>query len=158
VVSWFRRKPCEASAVPSAVHGTLEMHKPWARPQSLPLPDNVVGAFLSIANNGARDDRLVAASSPLAESVELHGIKVVDADIEMRPLAGGLVIHAGGTKTLKPRGYHLLLVGVKGPLAKGATLPVTLTFEKAGPVAVEFAVEEPGLIGEAILHEEHHRG
>ena len=60
--------------------------------------------------------------------------------------------------TLKPRGYHLLLLGVKAPLAKGSTLPVTLTFEKAGAVTVEFAVEEPGLIGEAILNEEHHRG
>ena len=49
-------------------------------------------------------------------------------------------------------------MGVKAPLVKGSTLPVTLTFEKAGAVAVEFAVEEPGLIGEAILNEEHHRG
>lgn len=158
MVSWFRRKPKEASAVPSAVHGTLEMHKPWARSQSLPLPNNVAGAFLAITNNGPRDDRLVAASSPQAECVELYGIKVVDADIAMRPLAGGLAIRAGGTTTLKPRGYHLLLQGVRAPLAKGSTLPVTLTFEKAGTVAVEFAVEEPGLIGKAILHEEHHRG
>jgi copper(I)-binding protein len=33
------------------------------------------------------DDRLVAASSPLAERIELHGIRVVGADIDMRPLA-----------------------------------------------------------------------
>lgn len=158
MVSWFRGKPKDASAMPSAVLGALEMHKPWARPHSHALANNVAGAFLSISNNGPRDDRLVAASSPLAESVELHGIKVVDADIEMRPLAGGLAIHAGGTTILRPRGYHLLLVGVKGPLAKGSTVPVTLTFEKAGAVAVEFAVEEPGLIGEAILNEGHHRG
>lgn len=158
VVSWFRRKPEEAAAVPSAVHGALEMHKPWARSSSHPLPNDVAGAFLSITNNGAVDDRLVAASSPLAERIELYGIKVVGADIDMRPLANGVAIQAGNTTTLKPRGYHLLLLGVKAPLAKGSTLPVTLTFEKAGDVAVAFAVEEAGLIGEAILHEEYHRG
>jgi len=158
VVSWLRRKPKEAPAVPSAVHGTLEMHKPWARSSSHRPPNDLAGAFLSIVNKGQHDDRLVAASSPLAERIELCGIKVVGADIDMRPLANGVAIPAGNTMTLKPRGYHLLLLGVKAPLAKGSTLPITLTFEKAGAVAVEFAVEEPGLIGEAVLNEEHHRG
>ena len=158
MVSWFRRSPKEAPSVPSAVLGSLEIHKPWARSSSHRLPNTVAAAFLSIINKGPDDDRLVTASSPLAERVELHGIKVVGADIEMRPLARGLAIHAGNTATLKPRGYHLLLLGVKAPLGKGSILPVTLTFEKAGAVTVEFAVEEQGLIGEAVLHEEHQRG
>ena len=158
VVSWFRRNPKEVSSVPSAVHGPLEIHKPWARSSSHRLPNSTAGAFLAVTNKGPADDRLVAASSPLAERVELHGIKVVGADIDMRPLANGVAIPASHTMTLKPRGYHLLLLGVKAPLAKGSTLPITLTFEKAGAVTVEFAVEEPGLIGEAVLNEEHHRG
>ncbi|MBI2735441.1 MAG: copper chaperone PCu(A)C [Rhodospirillales bacterium] len=128
------------------------------RGSSRPLPSSAAGAFLSITNKGPDHDRLVAASSPLAERIELYGIKVVEADIEMRPLAAGITVQAGHTTTLKPRGYHLLLQGLTAPLAKGSTLPVTLTFEKAGAVALEFAVEEPGLIGEAILNEEHHRG
>jgi periplasmic copper chaperone A len=73
-------------------------------------------------------------------------------------MAKGVVIQGSHTTVLKPRGYHLLLLGVKASLVKGSTLPVTLTFEKAGTVTVEFAVEESGLIGEAILNEEHHRG
>ena len=158
MVSWFSRKAKEASGPPSAVHGALEMHKPWARSSSHRRPNDVAGAFLSITNKGPDDDRLVAASSPLAERVEIHGIKVVGANIDMRPLAGGLAVHAGNTTTLKPRGYHLLLLGVKAPLVKGSILTVTLTFETAGAVAVEFAVEEPGLIGKAVLNEEHHRG
>jgi copper(I)-binding protein len=158
VLSWFRRKPRELSTVPSAVRGALEMHKPWARSSSHPLPNTAAGGFLSIVNKAPDDDRLVAASSPLAERIELHGIKVVGSDIDMRPMANGIVIQGIHTTVLKPRGYHLLLLGVKTPLATGATLPVTLTFEKAGAVTVEFAVEEPGLIGEAILNEEHHRG
>jgi copper(I)-binding protein len=158
VLSWLRRKPEEAPAVPAAVHGALEIHKPWARACSFPLPNNLGGAFLSIANKGAENDRLVTGSSPVIDRIELHGIKVVGADIVMRPMTNGVAVPAGGTTTLKPRGYHLLLVGVTAPLTYGATLPVTLVFEKAGNVAIEFAVAEPGLVGEAILYEEHHRG
>lgn len=159
VVSWFRHSPKEAApSAPAAVHGLLEVRKPWVRVSSRPLTSGAAGAFLSITNKGPDHDRLVAASSPLVERIELCGIKVVDADIEMRPLAAGITIQAGHTTTLKPRGYHLLLQGLAAPLAKGSTLPVTLTFEKAGAIALEFAVEEPGLIGEAILNEEHHRG
>jgi periplasmic copper chaperone A len=158
VVSWFRRKSQDLPAVPAAVHGALEMYKPWARPSAHPLPSSSAGAFLSIRNKGPDDDRLVGATSPLAERIDLQGIKVAGSDIEMRPMANGVIVPAGYTMTLKPRGYHLLLQGVKAPLEKGSMLPVTLTFEKAGAVAVEFVVEAPGLVGEAVLNEEHHRG
>jgi copper(I)-binding protein len=158
VVSWFRRKPQQADAVPAAAHGTLEIHKPWARSSSHLLPNNFAGAFLSITNKGPDDDRLVAASSALTDRIEHCGIKVVGADIDMRPMANGVAIPSGSTMTLKPRGYHLMLQGVKTSFAKGSTLSITLIFEKAGAVAVDFAVEEPGLLGEAILNEEHHRG
>ncbi len=158
MVSWFRRKPQKLPTVPSAVRGALEMHEPWARSSSSrTLPNTSAGAFLSIVNKSPDDDRLVAASSPLAERIELHGIKVVGSDIDMRPMANGIVVQGSHTTVLKPRGYHLLLLGVRTPLAKGSTLPVTLTFEKAGAVTLEFGVEEPGLIGEAVLNEEHHR-
>src|SRR5690242_2571180 len=91
-VSWFRRKSKEGLATPSAVHGALEVHEPWARSSSHPLPNNLAGAFLSVANKGRDDDRLVAASSPMAERIELQGIRVVGADIEMGTLANGVAI------------------------------------------------------------------
>jgi copper(I)-binding protein len=153
MLSLFRGKQQTAVIV-----GTLEIRHPWARPSSQPTPDKIAGAFLAITNKGPGDDRLIAASTMVADSVELHSIKVVGADIDMRPMPGGLVLPAGFTMTLQPRGYHLLLRGVSAPLHKGSTVPITLTFEKAGTLALDFAVEEPGLIGEAILNEEYHRG
>ena len=155
MLNLFRRGAKEA---PPIVRGALGISRPWARSSSHPRPNNIAGAFLSITNKGPDDDRLVAASSPMADHVEIHGIKVVNADIEMRPMANGLAIRAGLTTVLKPRGYHLLLKGMKAPLLQGSALPLALTFEKAGVITVDFAVEEPGLIGEAILNEEHHLG
>lgn len=152
-MSWFRRT---ADPGPAASRGGVQLCQPWA------LPDSRVAAqaagCLAIANTGAEADRLVSAHCPLAERTEIHGIKVVGADIRMSPLPDGLAIPPNYTTTLKPRGYHLLLQGLRTPLTSGARLPVTLCFEKAGEVAVELVVREPGLVGEAILNEEHHRG
>jgi copper(I)-binding protein len=148
VVNWFRRNRKE---VPFAVRGTLEIGTPWARS---PVTDAALaGGYLTIVNTGTEADRLVAASSPLADSVEIHGIKVVGPNIKMKPMANGLGIPAAHTTTLKPRGYHLLVQGLKAPLSAGARLPVTLTFEKAGEIAVALTVAEPGPVGDAILHE-----
>jgi copper(I)-binding protein len=151
--NWFRRRSKPAAAVAS---GGIEIGQPWAR-AGLRVRLQA-GGFFVVTNKGALPDRLVAASSPVAEKVEIHAIKVVGADIQMGPRPEGLVVEAGSTMTLKPRGYHLLLSGVATALVVGTRLPITLTFEKAGRLDVELAVEAPGLVGEEILNEEHHRG
>jgi copper(I)-binding protein len=150
--NWFRREPKPAAAA----SGGIEIGQPWARSAS--RTQRQAGGFFVVTNKGALPDRLVAASSPVAEKVEIHAIKVVGADIQMCPRPEGLLVEAGSTLTLKPRGYHLLLSGVATALVVGARLPVTLTFEKAGRIDVELAVEAAGLVGEEILNEEHHRG
>jgi copper(I)-binding protein len=151
--NWFRRRSKPAAAVAS---GGIEIGQPWAR-AGLRVRLQA-GGFFVVTNKGALPDRLVAASSPVAEKVEIHAIKMVGADIQMCPRPEGLLVEAGGTLTLKPRGYHLLLSGVTTALVIGTRLPVTLTFEKAGSIDVELAVEAAGLVGEEILNEEHHRG
>ena len=151
--NWFRRRSKPAAA---AASGGIEIGQPWAR-AGLRVRLQA-GGFFVVTNKGALPDRLVAASSLVAEKVEIHAIKMVGADIQMCPRPEGLLVEAGGTLTLKPRGYHLLLSGVTTALVVGTRLPVTLTFEKAGRIDVELKVEAAGLVGEEILNEEHHRG
>jgi periplasmic copper chaperone A len=146
---WFRR-----AAQPAAALKGLSLSAPWARPDAA-LPTRV-GGFFTLTNSGAAD-RLVTATSPLAERVEIHAIKVVGPDIRMCALPDGLRIPTDSTIELKPRGYHLLLMGLKAPPAVGSKLPVTLTFEQAGRMEVELRVEEPGLVGTEILDEEAYR-
>jgi copper(I)-binding protein len=44
-----------------------------------------------------------------------------------------LPLPAGKTVDLKPGGYHVMLMGLSGPLRAGDTVPLTLTIEdKAG--------------------------
>ena len=130
---------------------TLEISRPWAR--SATTVPGTGGGFFTVENKSDVPDRLVAASSPAAERVEIHAIKVVGPVTKMMPLDKGLVMPPKTTITLKPRGYHLLLKGLKAPLTVGAKLSVLLTFEKAGTRTVELEVQAPGLVGEDTLSE-----
>lgn len=112
------------------------------------------GGFFSLTNSGTAPDRLLAATSPLAEKVEIQAIKVAGAGITMGPLPDGLFVPADSTLTLKPRGYHLLLTGLAAPLAVAARVPITLQFEDAGQIDFDLAVAEPGMVGNEILVQE----
>lgn len=96
-------------------------------------------AYLTIENKGSADDTLVEAGSPVAERVEVHDMTMEGMVMKMRKL-DALPVAAGETVALAPGGKHIMLIGLKGPLAEGDTVPLTLVFEKAGEVAVEAPV------------------
>lgn len=98
------------------------------------------GAYLTIANHGPGDDRLVAVRTPGASAVQIHETAMADGVMAMRPLPGGLPVPAGRTVALRPGGVHLMLTGLSGPLAEGQVLHMVLRFETAGEVTVAFPV------------------
>lgn len=122
--------------------GDLEIGHPWSR--ATPHGAQVAGGYMTITNQGSSADRLVSVSSDISDKAEIHEMAVKDGVMTMRPVEGGLEIPAGATVELKPGGYHLMLMGLKRPLAKGESFPASLTFEKAGSVTVEFRVEGIG--------------
>lgn len=157
-MNWFRRRSRSDApvAAPVAVRGTLELRQPWIRPSVKGRAE--AGAFLTIDNKGMEQDRLLAADSPVAETIEVRAIRLVDGEICMQTQPQGLVLPSEATIELKPRGYHLLLKGLRTRLEPGVRVKATLAFERAGRVEVEFAVETPGLVGDWILHEERKGG
>jgi copper(I)-binding protein len=48
---------------------------------------------------------------------------------------------------LKPGGYHVTLIDLRGPLQQGDLLKLTLVFEKAGEIEVEATIEPVGATG-----------
>lgn len=118
--------------------GDLTIEKAGARAM---LPGQPAGGgYLTIVNEGAAPDRLVSASSPAAGKVEIHTMEMDGGVMKMRPLPDGLEIPAGGTVALEPGGRHLMFLDVKTPFEEGASVPVTLDFEKAGKVDVTLPV------------------
>jgi len=133
---------CGAAIAHSYKLGALEIGHPWARATPPTAPTG--GAFLTVKNTGATADRLLSASSPAAEAVQVHEMKMEGNVMRMREQDGGLEIAPGATVTLAPGHLHLMMMGLKGPLKQGEKVPVTLVFEKAGSIDVELAVMAMG--------------
>ncbi len=113
----------------------------------------VAGGFLTIANGGKEADKLVAVSTAGVKRVEIHEMSMQDNVMKMRKLDGGLALPAGETVTLKSGGYHLMFIQPEKPYKEGETVPVTLEFEKAGKVDVNFPVTpQSGKAGEHSGH------
>ncbi|WP_192180619.1 copper chaperone PCu(A)C [Mesorhizobium amorphae] len=125
--------------------GDLEIEHPWSR--ATPAGAKVAGGYFTVTNKGSAPDRLLSISSDVSDKAELHEMGVTDGIMTMRPVSGGLEIPAGGKVVLKPGAYHLMFMGLKRQPKQGEKFSATLTFEKAGTVTVEFAVEGMGETG-----------
>lgn len=106
-------------------------------------PGGNSAAYMTLANPGGDADRLVAATSDVAATVEIHETMMENDVMRMRPVEGGLAIPAGGQVELKPGSYHIMLMGLQRDLAPGETVTLTLTFERAGTVEVTAQVRQP---------------
>jgi copper(I)-binding protein len=122
--------------------GSLEIGHPWTR--ATPKGAQVAGGYLKITNKGTIADRLVDAKSDIAPRIEIHEMAMNSGTMQMRALKDGLEIKPGATVELKPGSYHIMFMDLKQPLEKGQRVKGTLTFEKAGPIDVEFVVEAVG--------------
>jgi copper(I)-binding protein len=122
--------------------GDLQIDHPWSR-ATVPGA-KVAGGFLQIENHGVAPDRLIGVSVPFADKAEIHESSVENGVARMRPLENGVEIKPNETVEFAPGGKHLMFVGLGAPLVKGQKVKGELTFEKAGKVEIEFAVEAAG--------------
>jgi periplasmic copper chaperone A len=105
--------------------GTLEIGHPWTRPSSA----KIAGGFLTITNKGPQAERFIGGSLEAAEKIELHETTMEGNVAKMRPVAGGI--------------------------ESGERIKGTLIFEKAGTVAVEYAVESQAPTSQQSGHHGH---
>jgi copper(I)-binding protein len=120
------------------VSGDLKLTAPWVRAS---VPGQVNGAgYVQIDNKAAQGDRLISASTSGVNRVELHTIITENGVAKMREVTG-IDVPASGTVKLSPGGFHIMFLGLSEPFKSGATVPVTLKFEKAGEVKVNFEIK-----------------
>jgi periplasmic copper chaperone A len=121
--------------------GEIQVRHPWAR--ATPPGAKVGAGYLEIRNSGSQPDRLVAASTPVAKRVEMHVTEHAAEVAKMRQLRA-FEVPGRERLTLSPGGAHLMLVDLVQPLKKGERFAMTLRFERAGEMEVQFEVQELG--------------
>lgn len=110
----------------------------WAR--ATPGGATVGAVFLEIRADKDTSDRLTGISSPVADRTEIHSSSMQDGVMKMRRL-DTVDLKPGETLVLKPMSEHIMLFNLKRPLKEGDAVDLTLTFEKAGPIAVKAGVK-----------------
>jgi len=123
--------------------GQLRIEHPYAPPSKHP---SVAGVFFKSIDNKGRDaDELNGASSPIAQTVELHQM-IMQGDVMRMRAVPAIVLPANSSVSFQhgqPETFHLMLIGLKQPLKDGDRFPVTLQFKRAGEVEVMVWVQSP---------------
>ncbi len=136
------------------VKPSIEIQAPYAFATISTAPTGAV--FFTIVNNSNQDDMLIEAKSDVAEFTEIHQnyIDEDDGTMMMRKIPN-IPVTAGGQATLKPAGYHIMLIKLKEQLLLEDSFPVTLVFEKAGEIIVAVNIIPPGTQPIESLHNAH---
>jgi hypothetical protein len=124
----------------TTVYGqTVEIKDAWVR-TAMP-GQQATGAFMTItAKDGAK---LVGVTTPVAGVAEVHEMKMEGDIMRMRAVQGGLDLPAGKAVALKPGGYHLMLMDLKGALPKGGFVALTLLLKDARGVSSQLELKVP---------------
>jgi len=122
------------------IAGDLKLSSPWIRAS---VPGQVNGAgYVQIDNQSSQGDRLISVNTTGVNRVELHTVLTENGVAKMREV-NGIDVPASGTVKLMPGGFHIMFLGLTEPFKAGAIVPVTLKFEKAGEVKVNFEIKPP---------------
>ena len=116
----------------------IEISSPYVMP---PFPGKDVAAgFFEVKNFGA-DDRLIAVSSPISDTVEIHNHIEENGVMKMRKI-DGVDLPSGESISFKPGSYHLMMFGANIPEAQD-DVALTLTYETAPSVTIIVPIGEP---------------
>lgn len=113
------------------------------RPYSFQGHGQVQGVYFGQLKTIDSEDKLVGATTPIAERVEIHHMAMQDSVMRMREVAN-VAITSGGSANFEKGasdGYHLMLFKPSAQVKVGDTFPMTLVFENAGPVVIKVLME-----------------
>jgi copper(I)-binding protein len=106
--------------------------------------------FADVKNISSKTDTLFKVASSLAKLVQIHETYEENGMMGMREV-GNLEIKSGKTLQLKPRSYHVMLIGLKKDLKEDQIGEVTLFFKHAGAVKVKAKVKKYDQVEKLLL-------
>ncbi len=85
------------------------------------------------------DDHSMTDDSMADDSMSTDTTMPMSGEMTMREVEK-IVLPAGETVSLKPGGYHIMLLDLVAPLEVGSSISVTLTFATAGEITIDVPV------------------
>jgi len=118
--------------------GSIHISQPWSR--ATPKGAASGAGYMTLTNKGAVPDKVSCVSDDASAQCQIHSMTMDGGVMKMRPVEGGLEIKPGESVILKPGGYHMMFLDLKHPLEQGQAVKVTLKFDHAGTIDVEYPV------------------
>ena len=134
--------PAQLARAAAVAVGSIHISQAWAR--ATPKGAAAGAAYMTVTNKGAASDRVSCVSDDASAQCQIHSMTMDNGVMQMRPVEGGLEIKPGETMTLKPGGFHIMLLDLKHPLEPGQSLKATLKFDHAGSVDVDYPIAAIG--------------
>lgn len=119
-----------------AFAGDIQIEKATVR-ATAPGQETAMGDLHIVSKQAAK---LVAVSTPAAQSVELHHMSTDNGMMTMREVKD-IELPAGKTVDLGESGYHLMLMGLKSPIQAGKSVPLSVTVQLANKKTVKLDVD-----------------
>ena len=108
----------------------------------VPESNETTAAYFTLANETGVDDVLLGAVSDIAEFIEIHEM-IQDKDVTGMKMLDQVEVKTNDSVQFSPGGLHLMLIGLTSPVKKGSPITITLKFQNAGDVKVNFEVKAP---------------
>ena len=114
-----------------------------AHPHASPTPAGAKtgAAYMQVVNNGKTDLEIKSMSSPVADKIEVHSMKMDGGIARMRPMETPLKIAPGATLDLTGDN-HIMLIGLKKPLAEEDMVSFKIEFANGKTMTFDLYVEE----------------
>jgi copper(I)-binding protein len=127
-----------AVALPAlAAEPAIKVEDPWVR---VTFGQNrATAGYMALVDQSGKGNALVALEMADGARAEIHET-VMDGDIVKMRMVKSFPIPAGGKAELTPTGGHIMIMGLKGPLKAGETLPMKLKFADGSEMMAYFAV------------------
>ena len=128
-----------ASLLAATAQAQVTVKDAWVR-ATVPQ-QKATGAFMQIRNTSDAERKLVKATSPISDKVQLHTHMNENGVMKMREIPE-IVVPASGKVELKPGSYHIMLIEMKSELKEGDLVPISMSFDDGSTSEVEATVRK----------------
>lgn len=136
-----------------AAKPAIETADLWVKSSEMSMVGGMTAVFGTITNNSSSDITLTGAEAEVAGLVEIHEMAMINGEMVMQEIDGGLVIPAGKSVSLEPGGNHIMLMELTQAVEAGEEISVTLRFDGADALTINGIVAKPSEGGDEKYHE-----